>query len=43
MRRASLKALRSVRPSKPAPRSRPARAGARTADPITTEIILGAL
>src|SRR6266478_7144758 len=39
------KTLRSLRPraGKPAPRSRPARAGhATTADPITTEIILGA-
>src|SRR5881397_1964698 len=46
MRRASLpKTLRSLRPraGKPAPRPRPARAGrATTADPITTEIILGA-
>src|SRR3989454_12064583 len=39
------KTLRSLRPraGKPAPRSRPARAAhATTADPITTEIILGA-
>src|SRR6266705_2752899 len=37
------KTLRSLRPRKPAPRPRPARAGrATTADPITTEIILGA-
>src|SRR3989442_180538 len=35
------KTLRSLRPRKPAPRPRPARAGrATTADPITTEIIL---
>src|SRR5215470_18072477 len=43
MRRASLaKTLRSLRPRAPRPaaRPRPARAG-RTADPITTEIILG--
>src|SRR5262245_7023168 len=45
MRRASAsRNLRSVRPRKAAPRPRPSRAGrARGADPITTEIILGAL
>src|SRR2546428_4727386 len=45
MRRASVpKTLRSLRPRKPAPRPRPARAGhVTTAGPITTEIILGAL
>src|SRR6266852_5679203 len=44
MRRASVpKTLRSLRPRKPAPRPRHARAGrVTTADPITTEIILGA-
>src|SRR5712692_12062486 len=45
MRRASVpETLRSLRPRKPAPRPRHARAGrVTTADPITTEIIYGAM